>query len=89
MASCTCNRNTEESQDRKIHGSQAVVIQVFHPSTPEAEAEDLCEFKASLVYKVSSGTAARATQTLFQKTNRKEKKKKEKIHGAGWLGKEK
>jgi hypothetical protein len=41
-------------------GSWAVVAHAFSPTTGEAEAEterDLCEFKASLVYKVSSRIA--------------------------------
>jgi hypothetical protein len=39
-----------------------VVVHAFNPSIWEAEAaSDLCEFKASLVYRVSSRTT-RATQ---------------------------
>jgi hypothetical protein len=41
--------------------SQVVVVHIFNPSTQEVEAGGLCEFKASLVYKVSS-RAARTTQ---------------------------
>jgi hypothetical protein len=40
-----------------------VVAHAFNPSTQEAEAdliEDLCEFKASLVYRGSSRTAKAA-----------------------------
>ena len=40
---------------------QAVVAHTFNPSTGEAEAGDLSEFKGSLVYRVSFWTA-RATQ---------------------------
>ena len=43
----------------RVH--QAEVVQTFNPSTWEAEARDLCEFEASLVYRESSRTA-RATQ---------------------------
>ena len=47
--------------------SRAVVAHAFNPSTWEAEAE----FKASLVYRVSSRTA-RATQRnpVLKKTNK-------------------
>ena len=43
----------------------------FNPSTQEAEAE-LCEFEASLVYKVSSRTGSKARETLFQKKQTKD-----------------
>lgn len=44
--------------------SQAVVTHTFNSITPEAEAEarDLCKFKASLVYRVSSTTARASTE---------------------------
>ena len=32
-----------------------MVVHTFNPSTQEAEADHLCEFKASLVYRASSG----------------------------------
>jgi hypothetical protein len=32
-----------------------MVARAFHPSTPEAEQVDLCDFLDSLVYKVSPG----------------------------------
>jgi hypothetical protein len=52
-----------------------VVELVFNPSTQEAERYlDLCEFKASLVYRVSSRTA-RATQRNPVSKNQKEKQK--------------
>ena len=41
--------------------SQAVVVHACNLSTWEAEKKDFCEFKANLVYRVSSRTA-RATQ---------------------------
>ena len=44
---------------------RAVVAHTFNPSTWEGEQADLCEFKASLVYKVP-GQLYR--ETLFQKT---------------------
>lgn len=48
----------------------AVVAYAFNPSTGEAEARQVSEFEASLVYRVSSRTA-RATQkkTCFKKPN--------------------
>jgi hypothetical protein len=47
---------------KKKNPSQAVVADAFNPSTREAEAgRRISEFKASLVYRVSSRTA-RATQ---------------------------
>jgi hypothetical protein len=51
----------------------------FNPSTWEAEAGGFFEFKASLVYRVSSRTA-RATQrnpVSKKRKRRKEKKKRE------------
>jgi hypothetical protein len=45
-----------------------VVVHAFNPSTWEAEAGGISEFKASLVYKVSSRTARLNRETLFQKT---------------------
>lgn len=42
--------------------SQAVVAHIFNPSTLEAEAGNLCEFKTRLVYKVSSGQAPNYTE---------------------------
>ena len=46
----------------KMHGiSQVVALRAFNPSNPEAEAVEFCEFKANLVYVISSRTA-RATQ---------------------------
>ena len=41
---------------------QVVVTHAFHPSIWEAEAADLCEFEASLVYRGSSRTGSKATQ---------------------------
>ena len=38
-----------------------MVAQTFNSRTEEAEAGDLCEFRASLIYRVSS-RIARATQ---------------------------
>ena len=54
----------------------AVVVHGFNPSTWEAKAGDLCEFKASLVYRMSSRTA-KATQRnrVLKKQKKKETKK--------------
>ena len=53
-----------------------MVVHTFNPSTQEAEAGNLCEFKASLIYIVSS-KAARATQRNLVSKNQKEKKRLE------------
>ena len=57
-------------------GNWAVVVHTFNPSTREAEAGDLCEFEASLVYRASS-TTARATQRnpVSKKKNKTKQKK--------------
>jgi hypothetical protein len=52
-----------------------VVAHAFNPSTWEAEAGRISEFKARLVYKVSSRTA-RATQRNSVSKNKKTKKRK-------------
>ena len=41
----------KEPQVQNIEMAGAVVAHAFDPSTREAEAADLCEFEASLVYK--------------------------------------
>jgi hypothetical protein len=53
-----------------------VVAHTFNPSTWEAEAGEFLNFKASLVYRVSSRTA-RATQRnpVQKKTNKQTNKK--------------
>jgi hypothetical protein len=58
------------ARNKKAYFGQAVVAQAFNPSTWEAEAGGF-EFKASLVYRVSSRTA-RATQRnpVSKKTKR-------------------
>jgi hypothetical protein len=55
--------------------SQVVgAVHDFNPSTQEAEA-DLCEFKASLVYRWVSGQPGLHKETLSQnKTNKQNKK---------------
>jgi hypothetical protein len=52
-----------------------VVVHAFNPSTWEAEAGGFSEFKASLVYRVSSRTA-RAIQKNPVSKNQKNKTKK-------------
>jgi hypothetical protein len=64
------NKQTNKKKNRCL----AVVVHAFNPSTWEAEAVRFQEFKASLVYKVSSRTA-RATQR--NPVSKKKKKKKE------------
>ena len=39
-----------------------VVVHAYNPSAPEQRQADLCEFKATLVYRVSSRTARAVTQ---------------------------
>ena len=56
-----------------------VVVHTFNPSTQEA---DLCEFKASLVYRVSSSTARtiqRDRLCLEKQTKQNKKSKKKKL----------
>lgn len=56
--------------------------QAFYPSTQEAQAGDLCEFLASLVYIVHSRLAkARWREDTLQQTNNKHTKMGEKLHG--------
>jgi hypothetical protein len=62
--------------------SQAVVAHAFNPSTWEAEAGGFPEFKASLVYRVSSRTARAIQKNPVSK--KKKKKKKEDIELAGY-----
>jgi hypothetical protein len=50
-----------EPSDQNMPCIEAVMAHTFNPSTWEAEAGEISEFKASLVYRVSSRTA-RATQ---------------------------
>jgi len=47
--------------ERERERTRKVVAHTFNPSMQDAEAVDLCEFQASLVYRVTSRTA-RATQ---------------------------
>ena len=58
---------------KKFSFSREVMAHALNPSTLEAEAGDLCEFEASLVYKASSRTA-RATQRNLSKEQKEEKK---------------
>jgi hypothetical protein len=51
-----------EPQLRKCPQPGSGILHTFNPSTWEADEGYVCEFKASLVYKVSSRTA-RATQS--------------------------
>jgi hypothetical protein len=63
------------SSDLKTLMSWVVVAHTFDPSAWKAESRWISEFKASLVYKVSSRTA-RATQR--NPVSKKNKRKKEK-----------
>jgi hypothetical protein len=58
-----------------------VVARVFNPSTWGGKGRQISEFKASLVYKVSSRTAGdiqRNPVSKKQKQNKKQKKKERK-----------
>jgi hypothetical protein len=64
------------------HSQPGVVAQAFDPSTREAEAGDFSEYKASLVYKVSSRTV-RAIQRNSVSKNQKEKRKENEVRPRG------
>ena len=56
-----------------------MVPHAFNPSTREAEAGRISEFKASLVYRVYSRTSSAIQKNpAWKKKKRKEKKRKEK-----------
>jgi hypothetical protein len=55
-----------------------VVVHAFNPSTREAEAGRFSEFKASLVYKVSSKTARAVQRNPISKNQKRKRKKKKK-----------
>jgi outer membrane biosynthesis protein TonB len=60
----------------KILSGQAVVVHAFNPGTLEAEAGRFLQFKASLVYRVSSRTArAIKRNSVSKKTKDKQKNK--------------
>lgn len=42
-----------------------MMMYTFNPRTPEAKARDVCEFQASLVYRVRSSTAGIHREALF------------------------
>ena len=52
-----------------------MLAHTFDPNTYEAEQTDICEFKASLIYKVSSRTARATQRHPVLKIQKKEKKK--------------
>jgi hypothetical protein len=54
-----------------------VVAHAFNPSTWEAEAGDLCEFEASLVYRGSSRIVRAQRNLVSNKTKTKTKKTKQ------------
>lgn len=47
---------------QKANLSQAVVAHAFSSSSQEAKAGDLCEFRATLVYKARSRIGSKDTQ---------------------------
>ena len=59
----------------KIVTGLLMVVPTFNPRTQEAEACDFYEFKASLVYRVSSRTGSKATEKpCLEKQNKQTKK---------------
>ena len=61
--------------DQRINNTgQVVIVHAFNPSTWEAEAGDLSEFKAGLVYKVGS----RTVRTIAQKNHASKNKRQTK-----------
>ena len=56
-----------------------VVVHIFNPSTWEAEAGDLCELKAGVIWnRVSSRIASTTQRTLVSKKKKKQKQEKKK-----------
>lgn len=58
----------------------AVVAHTFDPRTWETEADDFCEFEASLLYRANSRGGSKATE----KQNRKEKDQKQPAFCRRW-----
>ena len=49
----------------------------FNPSTQKAEAVDLCEFEASLVYRASARTGSKATEKpCLEKPKRRRRRRR-------------
>ena len=48
------------------------------PALGRQREADLCEFEASLVYRISSRTASKTRETLFQKTMKQKQNRKKK-----------
>ena len=55
--------------------TQAVVAHAFNPSTQRERQVDLCEFEASLVYRVRARTGSQATERNPVSNNQKTKQK--------------
>ena len=53
-----------------------MVAQAFNPIIQEEEAADLCKFKVTLVYKVSSWTVSTIVQKNPISTNKQKQNKK-------------
>jgi hypothetical protein len=51
------NPVSKKNKKQKTSNSWAMVVHIFNPSTWEAEAEDLSDFEANLVFGVSLGQA--------------------------------
>lgn len=62
-----------ENRFKNYHVSQAIMVHAFNPSTEDAKAVR-SQFKASLVYRATSGTVMDIEKTSLQ--NKKESKTK-------------
>lgn len=58
---------------------EGMVIHAFNPYTWEAEAMDLCEFMANLLYKVCPGQPGLQRETLSWRNKQQQQKEAKKI----------
>ena len=70
------NKPTTKEPFLKARSCQVVVVNAFYPNTWRQNQSDLCEFEASLVYRVSSRTA-RATEKACLEKKKKEFQKQQ------------
>jgi hypothetical protein len=72
-------RETETDRETETH-DWAMVAYAINPNTEEAEAGGSFEFKASLVYRMSSRTARDTQKSLVLGEKNEKQKKKKKAH---------
>jgi hypothetical protein len=60
-------------QFKKVYLQPGMVAHAFNPSTWEADARQISELEASLVYRVSSRTARLHRETLFWDNKKRNK----------------